>query len=367
MKWSWKLGEVSGISIYMHATFMILLAWVAWSYWQREHSLIMVLIGIGFILALFGCVVLHELGHALMARKFGIPTRDITLLPIGGVARLERMPEEPKQEMLVALAGPAVNLVIAALLFVLLRPDLGVLLRQLSVSDGPSLGRLMVVNVFLVLFNMLPAFPMDGGRVLRALLAQRIEYVRATQVAASIGQGMAFLFGFLGLLYNPFLLFIALFIYMGAAQEATMAQMHTAFRGIPVKNAMVTNFRTLSKNDSLSQALANLLSGCQQDFPVLDQGAVVGVLTRSALLTALAEKGMNALVIEAMHSNLGTADESEMLESIFHRMQQCGCSALPVVRGGSLVGMITLENIGEFMMVQTAMQKSVKRKVSASS
>ena len=264
--------------------------------------------------------------------------------------------------MLVALAGPAVNLVIAALLFLFLRPKLGLLLRQLSVSEGPSLARLMVVNVFLVLFNMLPAFPMDGGRVLRALLAQRMEYVRATNVAASIGQGMAFLFGFLGLLYNPFLLFIALFIYMGAAQEATMVQMNTALRGIPVRNAMVTNFRTLSKNDSLSQAMANLLSGCQQDFPVLDQGTVVGVLTRGALLTTLAEKGVDAPVAEAMHDSLGTADENEMLEGIFHRMQQCGCSALPVVRGATLVGMITLENIGEFMMVQTAMQKAGKRR-----
>jgi len=194
MKWSWKLGEIAGIGIYLHVTFLLLLGWVAVSHYLAGQSIAMMINGVVFLLALFGIVVLHELGHALTARRFGIPTRDITLLPIGGVARLERMPDDPKQELWVALAGPAVNVVLATVLFIVLRLTSGVApLSQFNVVGGEFLSKLMWVNVSLALFNMLPAFPMDGGRVLRALLAMRLDYVRATQIAANIGQGMAFL------------------------------------------------------------------------------------------------------------------------------------------------------------------------------
>jgi Zn-dependent protease len=220
MKWSWKIGEFRGIGVYMHATFLILIGFIVLSHWSAGSSVGKTLEGVGFILALFACVVLHEFGHALMAARYGIKTRDITLLPIGGLARLERMPDKPLQELWVALAGPAVNVVIAAALFVLLQfTSAWAPLEQLSVASGPFLQRLMVVNVILVVFNMLPAFPMDGGRVLRALLATRLEYTRATQIAASIGQSMALVFGFLGFFYNPFLMFIALFVWIGAARS----------------------------------------------------------------------------------------------------------------------------------------------------
>jgi Zn-dependent protease len=246
MKWSWKLGEVAGIGVYMHMTFLLLIGWVVLSYWLQGNSVAATLVGVGFILALFGCVVLHELGHALMAKKYGIKTRDITLLPIGGVARLERIPDDPRQELWVALAGPAVNVVIAGvlLIWIYLSGGLGALQPLLMVTSGSFVERLMAVNLILVVFNMIPAFPMDGGRVLRALLAMRLEYTRATQIAASLGQAIALLFGFLGLLINPFLLFIALFVWIGAAQEASLVQMKSALAGIPVRRAMVTDFRT---------------------------------------------------------------------------------------------------------------------------
>ena len=196
MKWSTKIGTFAGIDVYVHTTFLILIGWVAFVHWQAGNNASAAVEGVAFVLALFACVVLHEFGHALMARRFGIRTRDITLLPIGGVARLERMPEDPRQELWVALAGPAVNVVIAVALFVVLQVT-GTLapLSTLNVASGSFFERLMVVNVFLVGFNMLPAFPMDGGRVLRAALAIRMDYTRATQIAANIGQGMAFLFG----------------------------------------------------------------------------------------------------------------------------------------------------------------------------
>ena len=176
-------------------------------------------------------MVLHEFGHALTARRYGIPTRDITLLPIGGVARLERMPTDPLQELWVALAGPAVNVVIAAILFIWLKFSASFEpMQTLTITTGPFLERIMAVNIFLVAFNLIPAFPMDGGRVLRAVLAARKDYARATQIAASIGQGIAIFFGVVGLFYNPLLLFIALFVWIGATQEAGLSQVQSAMK-----------------------------------------------------------------------------------------------------------------------------------------
>jgi len=355
MKWSWKLGEVRGIGVFMHATFLILIGFVVLSHWSAGHSLVKTLEGVGFMLALFGCVVLHEFGHALMAARYGIKTRDITLLPIGGVARLERMPEEPLQELWVALAGPAVNVVIATALFAWLQFTAPFTpLELLSVTSGPFLERLMVVNVILVVFNMLPAFPMDGGRVLRALLATRLEYAHATQIAASIGQLMALLFAFLGFFGNPFLLFIAFFVWIGAAQEASMAQMRSSLGGIPVLRAMITDFHTFAPNDPLSHAVEQLLAGSQQDFPVVEDNRVVGILMRRDLLAGLTRSGQQATVGESMQREFETVEAAEMLETAFRRLQSCQCHTVPVLRRGVLVGMVTMDNVGEFVAIQAA-------------
>lgn len=357
MKWSWKIGEVAGIGIYVHGTFLILLGWVALSHYLQGHSLAATMQGLLFIVALFGIVVLHELGHALTAKQFGIRTRDITLLPIGGVARLERIPENPMQELLVALAGPAVNVVLAAVLFVVLVPVAGLTaLSDVALVGGQFLAKLMWVNITLALFNLLPAFPMDGGRVLRAVLAMKMDYVQATQIAAVIGQGMALLFGFIGLFFNPFLVFIALFVWMGAAEEAAMVQMKSSLSGIPISKAMITDFRTLSPRDSLAKAVELILSGFQQDFPVLEDERLVGVLTRSDLLRALAQRGQEALVGEVMRRQFETADPFEMLENAFARLQTCNCHSLPVMRSGQLVGIVTMDNLGEFLMIQAALR-----------
>jgi len=356
MKWSWKIGEIAGIGIYVHATFLILLGWVAVSYYLAGQSIAMMINAVVFLLALFGIVVLHELGHALTAKRFGIPTRDITLLPIGGVARLERMPDDPKQELLVALAGPAVNVVLAAVLFLVLWSTSGLTpLTDFSLVGGNFWVKLLWINVSLAVFNLLPAFPMDGGRVLRALLAMRMDYVRATQIAANVGQGMAFLFGFIGLFYNPFLVFIALFVWLGATQEASMVQMKSALGGIPVQRAMIKDFRTLAPSDTLQRAVEHILNGFQQDFPVVEQGRVVGVLTRNDLLKALSQRGSNARVEEAMQRQFETADPNEMLEPVFARLNASRCHSLPLVRNGQLAGLVTMENVGEFLMVQAAL------------
>jgi Zn-dependent protease len=357
MKWSWKIGTFAGIDVYMHATFLIIIAFVAYSYWLQEPTLNSVASGVGFILALFACVLLHEYGHALTARRYGIKTRDITLLPIGGLARLEKMPDNPREELWVALAGPAVNVVIGAILFVVLQITNSLApLAEMEVATGSFLGRLMVVNFFLVGFNLIPAFPMDGGRVLRALLAMRLEYTRATQIAASLGQGLAILFGFIGLFSNPTLLFIAFFVWIGAAQEASMVQMKSALGGIPVSRVAISEFKALSPRDPLSMAVKLILEGSQQDFPVVENGEVVGVLTRSDLLKALARQGESGLVEDVMRRDFATIDSFEMLETALVKIQTCGCQTLPVTRGSRLVGILTMDNVGEFLAIQAALR-----------
>ncbi len=357
MKWQWKLGTFAGIDVFVHATFLLLIGWIGYSHWLQYGTIAKVVEGILFILALFLSVVLHEYGHALTARKYGIKTRDITLYPIGGVARLERMPEKPIEELWVALMGPAVNVVIAAILFVYLYLSGGLAeLSDLTIASGSFLMRLMLVNISLVVFNLLPAFPMDGGRVLRALLAMRMDYVRATQVAASIGQGMAFLFGLAGLFGNPFLLFIAFFVWIGASQEASMVQMRNSISGIPVTNAMQTKFEVLSPSDRLDRVVNLILAGSQQDFPVVEDGQFVGVLTRDDFIKALSQHGQNTPVGEVIRRNIPTVDSHEMVEMALMRLQESGAKTLPVMHRGRFVGLVTSENITEFLMIRSALR-----------
>jgi Zn-dependent protease len=357
MKWSWSLGSVAGIRVYVHATFLLLIGFLVLVHVQQGRGLLSALGGVLFTLSVFGCVLLHEFGHALAARKYGIRTRDITLLPIGGVARLERMPEDPRQELWVAIAGPLVNVAIAAALaaYMALTPAVE-RLDHLGFATGPFAARLMAINVFLVLFNLLPAFPMDGGRVLRALLATRLEYTKATHIAAVVGQGMALCFGFLGFFGNPMLLFIAFFVWIGAAQEASMTQMKYALGGIPVGRAMITDFRTLTPAHTLGDAVDLVLSGSQQDFPVVEEGRVAGILTRSGLIRGLQEKGREGSVAGTMERTFQAVDAGEMLSAALMRLQSCECHTLPVMRAGRLVGMVTSENLGEFLMLESAIE-----------
>ena len=355
MKWSIKIGRFAGIDVFMHFTFILLVGWVALMHWQHGQSVSAALIGVMFILAIFLCVVLHEFGHALMARRYGIQTRDILLLPIGGVARLEKMPTRPVQELWVALAGPAVNGVIAAALFVWLKVTASwEPMQSLTVTTGPFLERLLAVNLFMIAFNMIPAFPMDGGRVLRALLAIRQAYGRATRIAAAIGKGMALLFGLIGLFYNPWLLFIAVFVWMGATQEAAMAEMKSAFAGIPIRQAMVSDFKTLSADDRLSRAVQLTLAGSQKDFPVLSDGILEGMLRQTDLMKALTDQGPQVSVASVAQKDVATVDAAEMVDAVIDKLNECDCHTLPVIRDGELVGLVTTENLAEFMRIQAA-------------
>jgi Zn-dependent protease/CBS domain-containing protein len=357
MRWQWKLGTFAGIDVFVHATFLLLIGWIGYSYWLQYGTIAKVVEGILFILVLFLCVVLHEYGHALTARRYGIKTRDITLYPIGGVARLERLPDKPVEELWVAVMGPAVNVVIAALLFAYLFLSRGVIpMTDLTISSGSFLARVMAVNISLVLFNLIPAFPMDGGRMLRALLAMRMDYVRATQIAANIGQGLAFIFGLIGLFNNPFLLFIAFFVWIGASQEASMVQMRNSISGIPITNAMQTRFETLSPSDRLDRVVNLILAGSQEDFPVVEDGQFIGVLTRDDFIKALSQQGQNTPVMDVIRRDIPSVDSHEMVENALMRLQESGAKILPVTHHGRLVGLVTPENITEFLMIRSALK-----------
>lgn len=363
MGWSWKMGRIAGITVQMHWTFLLLLVFLGFSYAAEGASLAAAVAGIGFILAVFGCVVLHELGHALVARRFGVPTRDITLLPIGGIARLQRMPEHPGQELLVAIAGPLVNVVIGGALALVLWATGDLRLAApgtvADITRGNFLFNLMWVNIVLVGFNLLPAFPMDGGRVLRALLAFRLSYVKATGIAAGVGQMMAMLFGLVGLLaFHPLLIFIALFVFLGAGAEAQQAQIRTLLSNVSVKEAMLSRFRTLEPDDTLGNAADELLAGSQQDFPVVEDGRFIGMLQRKALVDGLKEHGRDCPVGRLLSRDCPSVKPRDSLDEIMRQMREDGCTAVAVLDGDRFAGMLTLENVGEFMMIRSALERN---------
>jgi len=356
MRWSFKIGRFAGIDVYVHATFFLLILWVVATYWFGSHTLNGAGTGVLAILALFACVVLHEFGHALTARHYGIQTKDITLLPIGGVSRLEKVPDKPKEEFIVSIAGPIVNVVIAGAIYLYLfltngfRP-----VTDLSVTHGPFLEQLFVANLLLAGFNLLPAFPMDGGRALRAFLATRMDHVAATQLAAAIGQGIALIFGLVGLFFDPFLVFIALFVWIGAAHESQSVQFKDAFSGTPIRAAMLKDFKTLSTNATLGDAVKIVLEGSQHDFPVMWGDKVMGILTRANLLAGLQQYPPEQLVTSVMEREFTTAEPNEMLQNALARLAASPTRIMPVLQDGALVGLVTQENLGEYLMIQNAL------------
>lgn len=354
--WSWKLGRLAGIDVYVHVTFLLLVGWVFVSSIAQGDTLAGAVTGVLFVLAIFVCIVLHELGHALAARRYGIQTRNITLLPIGGVANLARMPERPLHELVVAIAGPLVNVVIVAVLmsWLWLYGAL-VPMSSLDVMTGSFIGRLIGVNVYLVLFNLIPAFPMDGGRIMRAFLAMKLPYHRATDIAAKIGQTLAFALGLLGLFGPPMLLVIAFFVFLGAQQENAFVQLRSALTNVPVSAAMITDFRALSPDDPLARAVELVLAGFQEDFPVVSGGSVVGVLTRGDLVTAIAERGSSEPVAAAMRKDFETVSTVDSLSVVFSKLQSTPCQTIPVFHKGVFVGIVTAHNVSEFLMIRSAL------------
>jgi len=355
VRWSFRLVTLFGIRVEVHVTFLLLVA--AFALHQRETTPMW--LTVSELLLVFACVLMHEFGHALAARRYGIQTREIILLPIGGVARLERMPEKPVQEMVVALAGPGVNVVLAT--------ALAIVLAARGMGGEQAFGRwnqgileiLFVANVLMFLFNLIPAFPMDGGRVLRALLALTMPYVRATRIASLVGQGFALIFALVGpfIYHNYLLVFVALFVFMAAAEERALVQTRASLSGLPVSAAMVTAFMSLETRHELQHAVDLMLAGEQQDFPVLEGGRYLGMLGRTGLIQALQKEGPQAPVGRVVRMDVEPVDASWPLERALQVMRAGRLSSIPVVMRGQLVGLLTLENVSELLMVQEARQR----------
>ena len=354
MFWSIPIGVIAGTVVKLHITFILFLVWLAGMQWTMagfEAALDLVIL----IVLIFACVLAHEFGHIFAARRYGIRTPEVILSPIGGIANLERMPDKPREELIVALAGPAVNVVIALILFFILRATID--FEDILQIENPAIGlaaRLMAVNIILVVFNMIPAFPMDGGRVLRALLAMRMPAPKATRIAARIGQAAAFAFAIIGLFWNPILIIIAVFVYLAASAEVEQTAVKDVAQGIRVEDAMVTVIETLPPGATMADAVEALVRTSQKEFPVVDHaGYPHGLMTRDVLIPALAQGSSREPVESYMLREVPTIRTHAPLDDGMKLLMETRAPALFVLdRAGHLVGLLTSENIGEMVMVR---------------
>ena len=364
MRGAISLGRLFGVLIEIHWTFLFIIVWAVYDGWRRGGTVSSALWTTALVLTIFVCVVLHELGHSLAARRYGIATKRITLLPIGGVASLERMPEEPRQELVVAMAGPAVNIVIAAILFPFVYPQLHVFADPeeaqvffTTIRAENFLVYLFLTNIMLVLFNAIPAFPMDGGRVLRALLSFRLNRVRATQIAAYLGQMIAILFFFLGFFSNPFLILIGLFVFFGASGEYSMIRQLSGLQGHQVREAMMRNFTILQPDDDLHRVAEALLAGTERNFPVADEnGTLTGILYHSAVLAAFQQKRNDLTVSDLMERDFTPLSPDEQLTEVYRLATERQDRFFPVLEYGKLIGTIDMDNINEFLLIQAGLE-----------
>lgn len=359
MKGSLDLGKIAGIKLSIHWTFIFILVYVFIVYYQMEQDPAQGFMGVLLVLALFVCVVLHELGHALTGRKFGITTRSITLLPIGGMARMEKFPQKPKQEVLVAIAGPLVNIAIAGLLYLVLYlfDSIPRLEGQQDLADlsGPVFWySLLVINVIIAVFNFIPAFPMDGGRILRGLLLYRYDREKATQIAAGIGQFLAVVFFISGFFINLWLIFIGIFVFLGARAESEFEVTKAVLSGYKVRDVMMKKYAVLKPDDSLDTAVKTLLDGQAQEFVITEGDEVKGILSRNEIIDALSKGGKDTKVSEAMRTDFMTLDPDAELDKQFRKIMQSDSPIAPVLEDGEFLGIVDKDNIQEFIMVKKA-------------
>ncbi len=359
MKGSFKIGTIAGIAIFIHWTFAILIAYIVFSNYRAGQNLSQIIWSVMFVLSIFVTVFLHELGHALAAKRYNIQTKDITLLPIGGLARLESMPEKPKEELVVAIAGPIVNVALALLtsLFVSF-PTQEELTAQLAggVNGDNFLLNFMVVNLWLAFFNLIPAFPMDGGRVLRALLSMKMQRHVATTIAARIGQFLAIGFVFAGFYSNPFLIFIGLFIMLGAQSEAEATKTGFMMKGVLVSEIVMKNYETLDENDTVGTAVQKLLDGQSRNFLVVSNHQPVGSLSRDEMIAALAGGAAQKAVHTVMNKELLRFEADQPIELVYQNMLSHKVELVAVYQNADFLGILDLENILEFIMVKNVMQ-----------
>jgi len=363
LRGSAALFTFRGIQVYVHWTFLILLGYITYLGLSGGKTGVAILGELALVLIVFICVLMHEFGHALMAQRFGVQTKDITLLPIGGIANLERMPEEPRQEFWITVAGPLVNLVFAGVVFIVIA-IMGVsMLFGFLFLDATTWTNVLLfifgANMMLFLFNLLPAFPMDGGRILRSVLSMRMPRDKATRIAAAVGRFFAIGFVVFGLFDGqPFLALIGVFIFFAAGSEARMVDQQTALRGIQVKDVMRTRFWSMPGAATVQQAVDELLAGGDRDLVLLgpDQ-AYQGVLTRRDLVKALSDgkssERLDALPFAAPPSVL----PEDAVNKAYQSLLAGQFPLLPVLQDSRLVGVLEPENLTEFLLVKGALSE----------
>ncbi len=361
MKWSLYVGKISGIKILIHWTFLILVLWIVQVQVVEGHGTNEILLNIALLFAVFACIVLHELGHALTAKRYNIKTRNITLLPIGGLAQMESLPEKPLQELFVAVMGPVVNIGISLILFIILKlsDTFPSSLNNINLTETNFWFQLFSINLFLALFNFIPAFPMDGGRVLRALLSLKFTRVKATRIAAYTGQFIAILFVFFGFSYNPMLVFIGFFIFLGAGAEVKAEETRSALGSIKVSDVLMHHYSILKPDESLSRAVDLLLDGQEHSFIVKENDEVKGTLSRKEIIEGLSKFGKNIPVERVMQSKVTSLKPGDLLRDIMQKFSDNSEALIPVLEGKKIVGVLDLENISEFVQIQNALSKGV--------
>lgn len=374
MGWSFKIARVRGIDIKVHATFFLILVFGAlqWAGSTPSNPMEGALFGVVLMILLFTCVTLHELGHSVMAQAFGINVREIVLLPLGGVALIAKMPEKPVQELLIAVAGPLVNVAIAIILFIItggIGIDLMNLQSMLVALREPSLTTLLVwllfANVALVIFNLIPAFPLDGGRILRAILAMGLGYPQATRIASIIGQVAAVLLGIWGIATGQLLLtLIALFIFFSAGQERGIAESKTVLTTLRVGDAYNKHALSLQIGDRVSTVVDYILTSYQPDFAVLQGNNIIGIVTRNDVLQTLASDGTDRYVTEIMQREFLRVDANKSLDEVREILSENGARLAAVFDESRYLGLVSVEDISEAFIVLsfTRRQQQLRQK-----
>ncbi|MEZ7500114.1 site-2 protease family protein [Flavobacterium sp. Arc3] len=361
MKGKFKIGKVAGINLFVHWTFSLLIAFIIFINYRTGYNAVQILWSVVFVLCVFITVIMHELGHALAAKNYGIQTKDITLLPIGGLARLDRMPEKPLEELVVAFAGPMVNIFLAIItgIFITLPDSPEALAAQLSAGVNASnfFLNFYIVNIVLAVFNLIPAFPMDGGRVLRALLSFKFKRHVATRIAARIGQFIAVGFIFLGFFSNPFLIVIGLFVIIAAQMETEHVASKFILKGFKVRDVIMKQYQTIDADEPIKKAIALLLDSQSKIFMIVENKEPVGTLNRDQIIAALSEKGENLAIRYAMNKNLIYLDAETLLEDTFELVSANKSNLMLVMENGQLIGVLDTENLLEFLLIKGVKSK----------
>lgn len=363
MKGSFKLGNIAGIDVFLHWTFSLLIIYIVYINYKAGQNIVQMAWSVLFIICVFATVLLHELGHALTAKKFNIKTYNITLFPIGGIASLEKLPEKPSEELMVAFTGPMVNIVLALILslFIHYPNNSEEMMAQLSggINSNNFLLNFFLVNMALAVFNLIPAFPMDGGRILRAILSYKLKRNVATKIAARIGQILAIGFIFLGFTYNPFLIFIGIFVIMAAQIETNYTESKYLLKGYKVRDVLMKQNPIIDCNETIDTVVKLMLDSQNKYFLVTKNGILLGTLNRNQIIEGLSKKDEEANLSSIIDKNLIYLEANSLLEDVFELIYKHKSTLMLVIEDNRFIGTLDMENLLEFILINEVKAKKI--------